>query len=144
MASVELIYGNPIVVKGTEHGTSGEWQVGDLLKIGTDGKLQIATAGLIYAVARTTHVGTENSVHEIELIDPDNVYSARVGAAVPTAVALIGDCADFDFTPGAHYLAVAGATTDTYIVGLDSRDAVGANGGRVLFKFYSALSTKAF
>ena len=142
MASVELISGNPIVVKATEHATDGAWKAGDLLIIGTNGKMQIATAGAIYAIARSDASGTENTVHEIELISFDNVYSARYSGT--TSVALIGDCVDFTFTAGAHTLSESGATTDAYVVGLDTRDAVGTSGGRLLIKFYPALGDAAF
>ena len=142
MASVELISGNPIVVKGVEHATSGSFQVGDLVKIGTNGKWRIGTAGLFYGIARRNAATVEDTVHEVELISFGNVYSVHyVGA---TSVALIGDAVDFTFTAGAHTCVEGGAGADAYVVALDTRDAVGTTGGRILVRFYTALGDAAF
>lgn len=143
MASVELIAGNPIVVYGVEHATDGAWQIGDLLKIGSNGKWQLGTTGLFYGIARTNANGAENTVHEIELISFKNVYSVRYSAA--TSVALIGDGIDFTFTTvGAQPCGIGGADADGYIVALDTRDPVGTVGGRVWVKFLTALGDAAF
>ena len=142
MASVELISGNPIVVKGVEHATDGGWKIGDLLKIGSNGKWQIGTAGLFYGIARADANGAENFVHEIELISFGNVYSVTYSGT--TSVALIGDAVDFTFTAGAHTCVEGGAGADAYVVGLDTRDAVATSGGRLLVRFYTALGDAAF
>jgi len=141
MASVELYSETvPQVLTFPEHATSGSFSAGDLVKIATNGKVQIATDGVITGIARRGYSGTENTVQEVELIDPNAIYSARYKASA-TAQSLAGDCLDFTFTVGGHTLNETSATTDVYCVGLDPRDAVGTSGGRLLVRFFGTLLT---
>jgi len=141
MASVERVDGGePQVLTFPEHATDGSFEVGDLVKIATNGKVQIATAGAISGIARTKYTGTENSDIDVELIDLNGIYSARYKASA-TAQSLAGDCLDFTFTAGAHTLDESSADTDVYCVGLDPRDALGTSGGRLLIRFLYSLFT---
>ena len=140
MASVELYSETvPQVLPFPEHATHGTFSPGDLVQIDTNGKVQIATAGSMTGIAKTKYTGTTDTAINVELIDPNAIYSAR-NQATATAQTLVGDCLDFVFTAGAHTLA-SGGTTDVYCVGLDPRDALGTSGGRLLFRFYGTLLT---
>jgi hypothetical protein len=140
MASVELYSETvPQVIVFPEHATSGSFSAGDLVKIATNGKVQIATAGVITGIARRGYSGTEDTNIEVELIDPNAIYSARYKASA-TAQSLAGDLLDFTFTVGAHTLDEGSATTDVYCVGLDPRDGA-ATSGRLLVRFLGALLT---
>ena len=141
MASVELYSETvPQVLTFPEHGTPGSFSAGDLVKIATNGKVQIATAGVVTGIARRGYSGTEDTVQEVELIDPNAIYSARYKASA-TSQSLVGDCLDFTFTVGGHTLDESSATTDVYCVGLDPRDAVTTSGGRLLVRFFGTLLT---
>lgn len=141
MASVELYSETvPQVLSYPEDTTSGSFSAGDLVFIHTNGKIRIATAGVIAGIARSGYTGDADTLHEVELIDPHAVYSARYKASA-TAQTLVGDCLDFTFTVGAHTLNESSATTDVYCVGLDPRDALGTSGGRLLIRFYGTLLT---
>ena len=132
MASIESYEVNaPRTIKGLEGGTQS-FEAGDLVKFSA-GYVVIATSNAISGIARRDATGTSGSTIEVELIDPNGVYSARVSDSTTHAQTLVGTIMDFTFTAGEHVL--ADGTTDAYVVGLDPRDAVGADNGRVLFRF---------
>ena len=141
MASIEMVYGNPQVIKGIEGTTGQVFKAGDPLKTNA-GKWIIATDGVIKGIARGDASAVEGTALEVELIDPSAVYSVRykVGA---TAQTLVGSILDFNFagTLGDLRLDESGAATDVYCVALDSRDAVLTSGGRLLVRFLGALLT---
>ena len=140
MASIEMVYGNPWVVKGIE-AASQSFKAGDPLTT-SGGKWAIASAGTIKGIARGDASTVTDTALEVELINPNAVYSARYKASA-TAQALDGVVLDFDFTgtKGDLRLDESGATTDVYCVGFDSRDAVTTSGGRLLVRFLGALLT---
>lgn len=136
-----MIYGNPQVVKGIEGTTGQTFKAGDPLKTNA-GKWIIASAGALKGIARGDATGVENTALEVELINPNAVYSVRYQDEA-TAQALVGDVLDFVYpgTAGDYRLDEDGATTDVYCVALDSRDAVTTSGGRLLVRFLGALLT---
>ena len=144
MASVELVVpgGTPQVFNFPEDATSGSFSAGDLVKVHTNGKVRIATAGAITGIALKGYSGTADTATPVMLIDPDAIYSARYKASA-TAQTLVGDILDFTFTVGAHTLDEGSATTDVYCVDLDPRDATGTSGGRLLFRFMGSLFDRA-
>jgi len=137
MPSVELVTGNPLVVKALE--TSGQTYVaGDLVQFsGGSGRVVIGTANSFCAIARKKAQAptTGNDVEcEIELLDATNLYRMTQAAALTAALA--GDDFDITFTVGGHTIAVASGTPDGYIVALE--DPVGTTSGRLLVRFDDA------
>lgn len=141
MASVELKSGNPQVVWIEEAAASSanDWYAGDLVKTNTDGELVIATAGAIRGIARRAAQGVDNTKIPVELISHDNLYVVSNTAAATTED-LVGEMADFTFTPGEHYVTTAG-TTDVDVIGLDPRDDLGTSGGRLVVRFMATAIT---
>jgi len=142
MASVQRydpIPGAGAILNCQEGATAGSFKQGDLVKVDSSGQVVIATAGYIFGIAGKDATGTQATVIPVELIDPTAIYVARSGTT--TAQADVGELFDFTFTAGAHTLVEAGATTDVYVVGLHSGDAVGTSGGRLLVRFLGALFT---
>lgn len=138
MASiVRYSTGQPTPILGIE-AASQSFKEGDLIHLDSDGKVEIATAGNIDGIARKDASGTTNAEIPYELIELDTVYSCAYKAAATERTDL-GLKADFVFTVGAHTLDESGASTDALLVGLDGRDAVGATGGRYLFRFLPTL-----
>jgi hypothetical protein len=137
--SVERITpGNPVVVKGLEGASTQTFDAGDLVKFSA-GYVVTATDGVIHGIARRDATGTQSTEIEVELIDKNAVYSAKVGSGETHAQTMVGTIMDFTFTvAGEHYLSSSGGT-DTLVVALDPRDAVGATQGRVYFKFQDTL-----
>jgi hypothetical protein len=140
MASVEWVAGAPpLVVHALEDASAGSFGAGDLVKMNSTGKVMIATAGLIFGIAKANANGSANYVHEIELINADSIYSTRYNGN--TAQAVVGDHLDFTFTTAANGGHVASiGNNDAYCVDLDSRDALGTANGRILIRFKSANS----
>lgn len=131
MASVERWTPcDPIVVKALE-GATQTYKAGDLVKLSA-GYIIIATAGAISGIAKKDW-SASGTVAEVELIDPNAVYSCRVASGTTHEQALVGTIHDFTFTAGAHVLSAG--SNDTYIVALDPRDAIGTTSGRVLVRF---------
>jgi hypothetical protein len=131
MASVERYTpGNPVVVKGLE-GAGQTYKAGDLVKFDA-GYVVVASAAAISGIARKNW-SVSAAACEVELIDPNAVYSCRLGTATTHAQTLVGTIEDFTFTAGAHTLAAG--SNDVYVVGLDPRDTIGATQGRVLVRF---------
>ena len=126
------------VIPALEGSATQAYKVGDLVQFETAGRIIVATAGSISGIATTKAKGTADTVTSVELLSPDKVYIAYYKASAITQ-ALIGDCLDFVFDVGAHYLDESSATTDVYCVGL--YDPVGTVGGRLLVRFYGTLFT---
>ena len=135
--SVERITGDPVVVRGYEAAAQSAVKKGDLVQFNADGLVAIAATDVIDGIARGNLTGTTSAPCEVELIDPGALY---VGYYSTTTVqTIVGNIADFtDVTAGAMKL-TTGGTTDAYIVALDPRDAVGKDGGRVIFRFLGSL-----
>ena len=140
MGSVEYYSGPRCAPIRAVEGSSQTYDAGDLVDVGTDGLVVIATAGHIMGIATKDATGTTSAVAEYEPIGYDTIYSAKYKASA-TALSLVGDCLDFTFTVGAHTLNETSADTDVYCVALDPRDAVTTSGGRLLVKFYGTLAT---
>ena len=140
MGSIERYTpGDPVVIKGLEGGSTQTFDAGDPVKFSA-GYVVVATAGAIHGIARRDASGTQTTTVEVELIDPNALYSVRCSTGLTHALTLSGTMADFQFTtPGA--MVIEDGTTDTYIVALDPRDAVGATNGRVLVRFMGSLLT---
>ena len=131
MASVERYTpGNPVKQYGLE-GATQTYKAGDLVKFSA-GYVVIATSNAISGIA-CKDWSVSGAATEVELIDPNAVYSCTLGTATTHAQTLVGTIEDFTFTAGAHTLAAG--STDVYVVGLDRRDAIGATQGRVLVRF---------
>lgn len=135
MASIERYTpGNPVVVIGEEGGTTQTFKAGDPVKFSA-GYVVVATEGVMNGLARRKASGTQSTNIEVELFDPNAVYSARLSTSVTHAQTLVGTNVDFQFTtPGSMVL--EDGTCDAYIVALDPRDAIGTSGGRVLIRFH--------
>ena len=118
------------VVKATE-GASQSYKAGDLLKF-SSGKIVIATAGAINAIALEDATGTTDTDTEVELIDYDTVYVTPFKASATALATNNHIIHDFVFTAGGHTLDESGATTDCYVVG--SREAWGTTSGKLLWK----------
>jgi len=127
--------GNPVVIKGLEGASqTSTFLAGDPVKFSA-GYVVVATEGDMNGIARRNPTGTQSSTIEVELIDPNAVYSVRLSTGTTHAQALVGTNVDFQFTtPGA--MCMEDGTTDAYVVGLDERDAVGTSGGRLLIRFH--------
>jgi hypothetical protein len=132
MASIERYTpGNPVVAKALE-GSTQTYKAGDPVRLSA-GYAVVAAAGQISGIARKDW-SVSGLACEVELIDPNAVYSVRCSTGLTHAQTLVGTIADFVFTtPGSMVLETG--TTDTYIVGLDPRDAAGTTSGRVLVRF---------
>jgi len=135
MASVELYEGmNPQVVWYFEHGTPSSFEAGDLVKVATDGYIQIATTvSDILGIAREKYTGSTTHKVPVELINPNSIYVVRY-SGTPTR-ALVGDEAGFNaLTKAAH--TITATETGLYIVGLDPRDGdTGIASHRMLVRF---------
>ena len=118
---------------------------GDCVSVENTGQVILAVAGQVdvIGIARKAATGTDNTPIPVELIDAHSIYVGRVNDDATTSEAYIGDCADFVFTAGAQYLAISGATTDVYIVGLEPVDGA-LLGGRVLFRWNYAMFSEQF
>jgi len=135
VASIERYTpGNPVVIKGLEGAGSQSFDAGDPVKFSA-GYVVVATAGVMNGLARRDATATQSSTIEVELFDPNAVYSVRCSTGLTHAQTLVGTNVDFQFTtPGA--MVMEDGTTDAYVVGLDPRDAVGATNGRLLIRFH--------
>ena len=140
MASIERYSpGDPVVVKGLEGGSTQTFDAGDPVQFSA-GYVVVATAGVMHGIARRDATGTQTSTIEVELIDPNALYSVRCSTGLTHAQTLVGTICDFQFTtPGA--MVVEDGTTDLYIVALDPRDAAGTTNGRLLVRFKPTLMT---
>jgi len=145
MASVERVMGEQgTVLRFPEHATAGSFVVGDLVKLASNGKVQIATADTMIGIAKRDASGTVDTQIEVELLSVDSIYRMRYKASA-TSQALVGDLADITYTAGAHVLDESGAAqTEVYIVGLDPMDAVGTSGGRLYVRFHNAIFVNNF
>ncbi len=146
MASVEnASSNNPQVVRCVEHASAGSFQRGDLVKLASNGKAQIATAGVIFGIARADATGTEDTVFEVERVNANDLYRARYTSSA-TSQALQGDVVDFTFTAGAHTLSESGATTDAYVVDFDlsGGESIGDTGGKLLIQFIQTAIDSQF
>jgi hypothetical protein len=135
LASIERYTpGNPVVVKGLEGGSTQTFDAGDPVKFSA-GYVVVATAGVMNGLARRDASGTQSTQIEVELFDPNAVYSAKCSTDLTHAQTLVGTNVDFQFTtPGSMVL--EDGTTDAYVVALDPRDAAGTTSGRLLIRFH--------
>lgn len=123
--------GDPVKVRALE-GATQTYKAGDPVRLSA-GYVVVAAAGQFSGIA-CKDWSASGAATEVELIDPNAVYSVRCSTGLTHAQTLVGTIADFVFTtPGAMDLETG--TTDTYIVGLDPRDAIGTTSGRVLVRF---------
>jgi len=137
MASVIRQNGTPIVIKGVEAAGSQSFKEGDLIQFNADGKVAIAAEDVIDGIARANASGTTDASIDIELIDPAATYVGYYSTT--TAQNIVGNIADFTVVTAGGMRLTTGGTTDAYIVALDPRDAVGTDGGRVIFRFLGSL-----
>ena len=120
------------MINVTEGTTHGSFKAGDLVIYDADGRIVIATSGLVAGIATKDATGTAGTAHLIEEITPDTKYVATYKASAITQ-ALVGDLLDFTYTAGAHTLDETGATTDVYCVAL--KDAATTVSGQLIVKF---------
>lgn len=128
------------IVDAAEHATAGGFKAGDLVKFAS-GKVQIATAGAINAIALKDASGTVDTAIPVELIDNDTVYVTPYKASATALATNMHVQHDFVFTAGAHTLDESGASTDCYVVG--TLDAWATSGGRLLWKIKPAATIQA-
>lgn len=131
MASIESYSQAPVVVKALE-GAVQTYKAGDPVQFAA-GYVVVASAGQFNGIARKDW-SLSGATCEVELIDPNAVYSVRCSAGLTHAQTLVGTIVDFVFTvPGD--MNMEDGTTDTYVVGLDPRDVIGTTNGRLLVRF---------
>ena len=126
--------GNVVLVP--EHGTPGSFERGDLVKIDTNGKVQIVSSDQnIYGIALKKYTGTEGTDIPVEVIDTSKIYVAEADAA--TATTQIGGNFGLNIgTAGSMSVDVGDTTTTSVsVVALDPRDATTTTGGRLLLRF---------
>ena len=138
---------NPQVVEIMEDDgftSANDFYEGDCVAAEASGQLILAVANQtdLTGIARKASTGTDNTPIPVELIDLHSIYTARVNDTDTTTEAFIGDCIDFVFTAGAHYIATGG-TTDAYCVGIHPVDGLKL-GGRVLFRWRYGLFKETF
>ena len=131
---IRLPGGNPEVVKGLET-ASETYKAGDPVGF-TSGYVVVGTGGAIKGIARGDASGVADTPCEVELIDANALYVVNYKAAA-TSQALVGDVVDFNFsgTAGNFLVDESAASTDCYVVALDSRDPVTTSGGRLIVRF---------
>jgi hypothetical protein len=128
------------VVVLPEHATPGSFEVGDLVKIGTNGKVQIVSSDQnIYGIALDKYTGTENTDIHVEKIDTSHTYVAQAD----TTTAVTNQGSDYGLnigTAGSMSVDLGDeSTTSVFVEKLDPRDETGTSGGRLQVKFLSAV-----
>lgn len=119
------------IVAAQEGSGAQSYKAGDLLKF-SSGKVVIATAGAIHAIALEDATGTTSTNTMVELIDQDTVYVTPYHTDATALATCMHVIHDFVFTAGGHYLEESGATTDCYVVG--TLDPWGTASGKLLWK----------
>ncbi len=133
MPSVELVQGNPIVLRGRESGAAG-YKAGDLIQLDSNGYVAVGATTSFCGIARKDEGSVANVECEWELLSPYNVY--RMTGSGTLAQTDVGDGFVVTFTAGAHTIAV-GTDSDGTVVQLE--DPVGTVSGRYLVKFYDSV-----
>jgi len=135
MPSVELVQGNPIVVKACDDG-GADFQAGDLVQFDSSGLVSVGATTSFCAIARKACSAVSGTATEIEMISPYNLY--RMVGVTGTALAQtdVGDGFVVTFTEGAHYITVG---TDSDGAVWDLEDAIGTDGGRYLVQFFDSV-----
>ena len=113
------------------------FQVGDLVKLNSDGELVIATSGAILGIALASATGVDNTAIPVDVIGTDE-FSA-VWTSEATSETLVNDIADFTFTTGAQVL-TGGGSADAVVVDHDPKDEWGTTSGRVIVKLIPAAA----
>lgn len=121
-----------------EHATSGSFVKGDPVDL-AGGKVAYITAdSKIFGIALADYSGTEDTLVPVERIFPDVDYVMVCDTT--TAVAYVGEDYGLNIAAGATTVNVGETSTVSVVVqGLDPRDAVGTDGGRLIVRFKPAV-----
>ena len=120
------------VIEGTATQT---YEIGDLVKFEDDGRIVVATNGVIAGIAQMDATGAAGSAADtqfMELINFNALYLITAGASTAANQVNVGEVAAITFTIGAH-VATPGAG-EVHIVGIYPGD-VAVNGGRYIVRF---------
>ena len=112
---------------------ANDFQIGDLVKLNTDGELVIATAGAILGIAQSAATGVDNTAIAVDVLMGDDFSIPWTAEA--TTETMLNSVVDVTFTTGAQVL-TGGGSTDCVMVDFD--DPVGTSGGRVIVKVIPA------
>ena len=134
-------YSGPNNIVSALEANSQTFVAGDLLYLNS-GAATIATTSQetqIFGVAlkNATNVTTGNAAIPILVICPETLFVAQ--ADTTTAVTQVGEDYGLNYTSGSMSVDIGDTTsTSVRIEALDSRDAVGTSGGRVVVRFQPA------
>jgi hypothetical protein len=131
--SVLLYSGVSTQVIAVREGTATQtYEIGDLLKFETEGRVIIGTNSLYAGIALNNAEGSAATVdsQDLELIDFNALY--LICAVGSTAQTDIGAIFAITYTVGAH--TVSEAAGEVLAVGIYPGD-VGVSGGRYIFRF---------
>lgn len=125
----------PKVYNYPEHATHGSFAVGDLVKLDTNGKLQVAASDqALFGVAKKGYSGTEGTLIPVMVLDSNAEFVMQAD----TTTTIANEGVDYGLnigTPGSMSVDVGDETTTSVVVQrLDERDGPKAN-GRVVVKF---------
>jgi len=134
-------YSGPVNIVHALEANSQTFVVGDLLYLNSGAATLVTTSQetQIFGIAlkRATNVTTGNADIPILTISPEGLYVAQ--SDTTTAVAHVGEDYGLNYTSGSMSVDIGDTTsTSVRIEMLDSRDAVGASGGRYVVRFQPA------
>ncbi len=132
--SCKRVTGSPnIKFYDEDNGLSADaFQPGDLVKLNTEGELELATTGVILGIAQKAATGVDNTKIPVDVLYGDE-FSA-VSASSSNVELNLNAVMDFTFTTGAQ--TVTTGSSDAVLVDFD--DPVGTSGGRVILKIIPA------
>ena len=137
MGSCYRVTGSPNIHEYPESAdTALDFYANDLVQINTDGEVAVATAGVIYGIAKKNATGVQGTLIPVDILTQSCEFSAKYKAAA-TDDSLVTDILDFTFTAGAHTLDETGATTDVVCVD-HGVDAWGVSGGRLICRLLAS------
>lgn len=134
-------YSGPVNIVSALEANSQSFVVGDLLYLNS-GAATLATTSQetqLFGIAlkKATNVTTGNASIPILVICPETLFVAQLDDA--TAVAYVGEDYGINYTSGSMSVDLSDtSSTSVRIEMLDSRDAVGTSGGRVIVRFQPA------
>jgi hypothetical protein len=124
---------DPQFVLCQEGATSGSFGNNDLVYTNSAGQVILSTTNKIMGIAHKGYTGTQGTEIPVELVNGWDLYS--IPYATTTSQAIVGIYNDLTHTHDAQVAATAGSAKEVFIVGLDPRDALGTDGGRLLCRF---------
>ena len=121
--------------EGRAAGAANEVQPGDLVRLDSAGEVILAATSHIFGIVLKAASTTDSTLLPVDVLRPGDEFS--IPCNTTTTEAHKGATCDVTFTTGAQ-VATLGGSTDLYCVDLDSCDALGTDGGRLICRVLAA------